>query len=95
MQRAAVASSMITNKRFITSDSWGASGLLKKGEVLTSANHKENMLIDAEYMEGKPPAEVLRICNEILKLNVMDYYRLMNNVTVSVFSDATSLLLLL
>lgn len=80
---------MLTNKRFITSDSWGASGLTKKGETLTSSDHKENMLIDTEYMEGKPPAEVLRICNEILKLNVIDYYRLMNNVTVSVFSDAT------
>lgn len=86
---AAASSFMLTGKRFITKDSWGAKGLISKGEILTSIDHKENILIDANYMEGKPPAEVLRICNEILKLNVKDYYSLMNNVTVSVFFDAT------
>ena len=97
-QRTAAASSTLTTKRSITSDSWGAAGLTKKGEILTSANHKQNIVIDEEYMEGKPPAEVIKICNEMLKLNVIDYYRLMNNVTVSVFPEAAtavSLLLLL
>lgn len=88
-QGAAASSFMLTGKRFITKDSWGASGLIKKGEILTSIDHKENIFIDANYMEGKPPAEVLRICNKILDLNVKDYYALMNNVTVSVLFDAT------
>jgi hypothetical protein len=73
---------VLTNKRFITSDSWGAAGLTKKGEILTPAD-KENIEVGAEYMEGKPPAEVIRICNEMLKLNVVQYYALMNNVMVS------------
>ena len=88
-QGAAASSFMLTGKRFITKDSWGAKGLTNKGEILTSIDHKENILIDSNYMEGKPPAEVLRICNEILKLNVKDYYALMNNVTVSVCFDTT------
>jgi hypothetical protein len=88
-QSAGAATSVITNKRFITSDSWGAAGLMKKGEILTSADHKENIEVDAEYMEGKPPAEVIRICNEMLKLNVVQYYALMNNVMVSLFSETT------
>jgi hypothetical protein len=62
--------------------------LTKKGEILTPAD-KENIEVGVEYMEGKPPAEVIRICNEMLKLNVVQYYALMNNVMVSLFSKTT------
>lgn len=86
-QSAGAATSVLTNKRLITSDSWGAAGLTKKGEILTSADNKEYIEVGVEYMEGKPPAEVIRICNEMLKLNVVQYYALMNNVMVSLFSE--------
>lgn len=83
-------------KRTIMKDSWAAESIEANGEKLESIDHKEGLLIDTEYVEGPPPAEVLRLCNEILKLNLVDVHILMNSVQVSILvhcgSAAVSLL---
>jgi hypothetical protein len=81
--RTAIAPAFIIQKRAITKDSWGADGLIAQGEKLESIDHKECIVIGDEYMEGPPPAEVTRICNEILKLNIVDVQILVKLVTVS------------
>ena len=69
--------------RTITSDSWAAEGLRSQGEILTSIDHKPRILIDTNYMTGPPPAEVKRICDRILKLNIVEVHILVKHVTVS------------
>jgi hypothetical protein len=81
--RTAIAPAFIIQKRAITNDSWGADGLIEQGEKLESIDHKEFIVVGDEYMEGPPPAEVTRICNEILKLNIVDVQILVKLVTVS------------
>lgn len=66
-------------------DSWAAECLKEQGEELESIAHKAGLVIDTEYVEGPPPAEVLRLCNEILKLNLVDVHILLNSVQVSIF----------
>lgn len=82
--RNTVAPAFIIQKRTITKDSWGADGLIKQGEKLESIDHKECIVVGDEYMDGPPPAEVTRICNEILKLNIVDIQILVKLVTVSI-----------
>ena len=81
--RTATAPAFIIQKRAITEDSWAAEGLISQGQKLESIDHKESLIVGDEYMEGPPPAEVLRICNEILKLNIVDVQILVKIVTVS------------
>lgn len=82
--RTAIAPAFIIQKRTITKDSWGADGLIEQGEKLESIAHKECIVIGDEYMDGPPPAEVTRICNEILKLNIVDIQILVRLVTVRI-----------
>jgi hypothetical protein len=82
--RTAIAPAFIIQKRTITNDSWGAEGLIEQGQKLESIDHKQCIIVGDEYMEGPPPAEVTRICNEILKLNIVDIQILVKLVTVSI-----------
>ena len=79
------ASNFAVQKRAIMKDSWAAECLKEQGEELESIAHKAGLVIDTEYVEGPPPAEVLRLCNEILKLNLVDVHILLNSVQVSIF----------
>ena len=78
------ASKFFIQKRCITNDSWAADGLKAQGEILTSIDHKPNLFIDETYMEGPPPAEVKRICDKILAMNIVDIHILARVVTVSI-----------
>ena len=78
------ASKFFIQKRCITKDSWAADGLAAKGEILTSFDHKPNLFVDEAYVQGPPPAEVKRICDKILALNIVDIHILARLVTVSI-----------
>lgn len=75
-------SKFFIQRRQITKDSWGAEGLKAQGEILTSFDHKPNLFIDEAYMQGPPPAEVKRICDKILSMNIVDISILVKLVTV-------------
>ena len=76
--------SLFQQKRTITLDSWAAKELTAKGEILTSIDHKPMTLVDLEYCTGTPPPEVLRICNKILALSIVDVHILVKTVVVSI-----------
>jgi ribosomal protein L7/L12 len=67
-------------KRFVGQDSWAAEGLEKMGEKLESPKVSLPIDIDENLINQPPSDKIKKLCEEILKLKVVEVRQLFNQL---------------